>query len=279
MARASDSGPSRPDAELDEMLGAYALDAIDADERKEIESYLERSPRARAEVNAHHEVASFLGKIGGEAPRALWERIEPLLLRGVAGADAAVAPPLRMSFGAEPAFNPADREPSMNRPPSGGDSISRPRSVRVKWWAGALATAAAIVAVLGVTVARQNRRLNRVSQQSFQATRVNEILASKGAREAALDSIDGRIHVKVVIARNGEAYVLGSQLPTLLAGHTYQLWGVQGDKVLSLAILGRGFSVLPFTADEAWARLAITQEDAPGVISSTHQPVVAGQLV
>lgn len=275
MARDSDSGPVPPDAELDEMLGAYALDAIDPDEREVIESYLERSPRARAEVNAHHEVASFLGNIGGEAPRALWERIEPLLLRGVAGADTTVAPPLRMTF----ADDPGDREPSMNRPPSGGDSISRPRSVRLKWWAGALAAAAAIVAVLGVTVARQNRRPNRVSQQSFQATRVNAILASKGAREAALDSIDGRIHVKVVIASNGEAYVLGSQLPTLLAGHTYQLWGVQGDKVLSLAILGRGFSVLPFTADEAWARLAITQEVAPGVISSTHQPVVAGQLV
>lgn len=275
MARANVPGPSRPDAELDEMLGAYALDAIDADERKEIESYLERSPRARAEVNAHHEVASFLGNIGGEAPRALWERIEQLLLHRVAGADTTVAPPLRMTFGGDS----ADREPSMNRPPSRGDSISGSRSVRVTWWASALAVAAAIVAVLGVTVARQNRRLNRDSQQSFQATRVNEILASRGAREAALDSTDGRIHVKVVIASNGEAYILGSQLPTLLTGHTYQLWGVKGDKVLSLAILGRGFSVRPFTADEGWARLVITQEDAPGVISSTHQPVVAGALV
>ena len=127
MATASDSGPSRPDAELDEMLGAYALDAIDADERKAIESYLERSPRARAEVNAHHEVASFLGNIGGEAPRALWERIEPLLLHGVAEADVTVAPPLRMSFGADSDDDLADREPRMNWPPSGGDSISRPR--------------------------------------------------------------------------------------------------------------------------------------------------------
>ena len=31
--------------EMDELLGAYALDAVDADEREQIEDYLEENPR------------------------------------------------------------------------------------------------------------------------------------------------------------------------------------------------------------------------------------------
>jgi hypothetical protein len=34
-------------AEMDELLGAYALDAVDADEREQIEAVLEENPRAR----------------------------------------------------------------------------------------------------------------------------------------------------------------------------------------------------------------------------------------
>ena len=36
--------------ELQALLGAYALDAVDADERDQIERYLDTDPRARAEV-------------------------------------------------------------------------------------------------------------------------------------------------------------------------------------------------------------------------------------
>ncbi|MDQ1480925.1 MAG: hypothetical protein QOI44_1786, partial [Actinomycetota bacterium] len=37
--------------ELDSLLGAYALDALDADDRARVESYLERDVDARAEVD------------------------------------------------------------------------------------------------------------------------------------------------------------------------------------------------------------------------------------
>ena len=41
---------STDDAMLDELLGAYALDAVEPDEAVAVESYLERSPGAADEV-------------------------------------------------------------------------------------------------------------------------------------------------------------------------------------------------------------------------------------
>ena len=61
--------------ELDELLGAYALDAVEDDERRRVEDYLEINPRAAAEVREHREVATMLAYTGMEAPAGLWERI------------------------------------------------------------------------------------------------------------------------------------------------------------------------------------------------------------
>ncbi len=64
-------GPAGAAAELDELLGAYALDAVDADERRRVEDYLAVNPRAAAEVQAHREVATMLAFTGMDAAIAL----------------------------------------------------------------------------------------------------------------------------------------------------------------------------------------------------------------
>src|SRR5688500_16211680 len=70
------SGHGRFDAEeLDELLGAYALDAVSEDERRAIDEYLRVNPRARAEVEEHREVASLLAWSGTPAPEGLWDKI------------------------------------------------------------------------------------------------------------------------------------------------------------------------------------------------------------
>jgi len=57
--------------ELEELLGAYALDALDDDERRKVERMLESNPRARAEVQQHRETASMLAFSGSTAPDAV----------------------------------------------------------------------------------------------------------------------------------------------------------------------------------------------------------------
>jgi anti-sigma factor RsiW len=60
---------------IEELLGAYALHAIDDDERAMVEAHLATCPRCRAEVDSHREVAAHLALTGAPAPDGLWERI------------------------------------------------------------------------------------------------------------------------------------------------------------------------------------------------------------
>src|ERR1700722_10516822 len=61
--------------EVSELLGAFALDAVEYDEYEEIEAHLSECPRCRAEVDAHREVAAALGNSVEPLPEGLWENI------------------------------------------------------------------------------------------------------------------------------------------------------------------------------------------------------------
>ena len=75
--------------EIQELLGAYALDAVEDAERDAIELHLRECPRCRAEVADHREVASLIGHGGAPAPDGVWDRIvgaldnvlRPILIR------------------------------------------------------------------------------------------------------------------------------------------------------------------------------------------------------
>src|SRR3546814_17505894 len=61
--------------EVQDLLGAYALDAVDDDERALVEDHLAECPRCRAEVHDHREVAALLAHGGQDAPEGIWDRI------------------------------------------------------------------------------------------------------------------------------------------------------------------------------------------------------------
>ena len=68
-------GGSDDPYELDELLGAYALDALEPDERRRVEEYIAVNPRAAAEVQQHREVATMLAFTGMSAPDDVWTKI------------------------------------------------------------------------------------------------------------------------------------------------------------------------------------------------------------
>ncbi len=76
--------------EVAELLGAYALHAVDPAERAQVEAHLEVCPRCRAELRDHEAVAGLLGNCGGDAPDGLWDRI--------AGTLEETAPPMRLDL-------------------------------------------------------------------------------------------------------------------------------------------------------------------------------------
>jgi hypothetical protein len=86
--------------------------------------------------------------------------------------------------------------------------------------------------------------------------------------------------VTVVLTKSGTGFVQAGQLSRLRADQTYQLWGVVGDKTISLGLLGARPTVVAFSVagSAAVSAFAITAEHSGGVVQSTNQPVVAGQV-
>jgi hypothetical protein len=84
----------------------------------------------------------------------------------------------------------------------------------------------------------------------------------------------------VVLTATGTGFVEAGGLTSLPRSKTYQLWGLIGSRKISLGLLGSAPRVVPFTVagNEPVDAFAITAEHAGGVVQSTNQPVVAGQV-
>jgi anti-sigma factor RsiW len=262
--------------QIQEMLGAYALDAVEPEERDEIERHLETCPRCRAEVADHREVAGLLGYAGSDAPPGLWDRIvvsleEPppaLQLTREVGRSAAPTAPAGSGVGGVEGATvvPIDRGR---------------RSIGVRAFAALAAVAALVAAVLGVEVVRLNNRTNDLRQSigveaisaAYQSAKANP-----GAKQVVMKSPDGSHATIAVILPDGTAYLDPQNLPSLPTNETYQLWGVVGQDKVSLAVMGSRPRLLEFGAPANVAALAVTAERAGGVVVTTHQPFVVGPV-
>lgn len=249
-----------------ELLGAYALDAVDDDEREEIELHLLECPRCRAEVAEHREVASFLSQTGQPAPEGVWDRIVAEL--------SPEAPPLRLTVAPVGGTDaPSDVVVPMAPP--------RPQ-VRRRTFAAAVAAAAVIVALLGAVSVGQYRKIDRMesSVQSVSPERRAIDVMSGSGIQVHLDGANGT--AQAVVSDKGEGYLIAKNLPAPGAGSVYQLWGQVDDQVLSLGTFDGQSRVVPFTVDGKRMKeihsFAVTEERAPGVVASANPPVVAGTV-
>jgi anti-sigma factor RsiW len=254
-------------AELDELLAAYALDAVDDDERAQVDAWIARTPRARRDVDELRETASMLTSTFGvddEVPTELWSRIEAELSEA--------PPPLRLA------------------PVHELDGRTRERSHRRPWLLG---IAAALVLAIVVAVA-----VVEVRRNSDQDARLDEIAAGMhgrameraaaaaamepGARVAELASDDGTVMASIVTTADGRGYVMVDKLPKLRAGQTYQLWALMPDgmkpTMVSVGVLGRNPSVSAFTSDTKVMGYGLTMEDSPGVMVTDQPMMIEGRL-
>ena len=261
--------------ELRDLLGVYALDAVDPDERLLVEEHLVTCPACRAEVSAHREVASMLAHTGATAPDGLWDRISASLEE--------TPPALRLAAFAPPG-EPAADEAGAGAPAAPVASLAahRERRVRLSAFVGVAAAAVIAVLALGFVVVRQNSRLDHVnaalSKVGLQQV-VSKAMNERGFSHAHLQSTDGKVSVPAVVTPQGVGYLVTTDLPTLRAGRTYQLWGVRRKHVVSLGIFTAGADAVPFQTNGPLDALAITDEVEGGVTSSSNQPVVAGKVV
>lgn len=249
-----------------ELLGVFALHALDDDERAAVERHLEECPRCRQEVDAHREIAAALGHDIEPLPPHLWDRINSVLPD---------APPRSPELTVVPAAAGSHPAPSVLRP----TRRHRMRAATTTVAVAAVAAAAAVV-VLGLSLAHTDAQLSR-SQQALGTSRsvVQKALATPGHRVVSLRTGDG-IHVAtVVLVPDGHGYMLDSTMPALAGGRTYQLWAVVNGTPISLGLLGRHPAVAAFTVGSAKVtELAVTIEPAGGVQAPTVSPVATAPL-
>jgi anti-sigma-K factor RskA len=247
--------------ELDELLGAYALDAVDDDERDQVDEYLRRSPEARSAVAEYRETAALLAHGGAEAPPGLWDRIEKTL---------------------------EEEPPRLAIPPPPGVATLDSRRARLGRRVGAAVAAAAaivLVAALTVKVVQQDDRIDELRRQADTgAVLAAAETASRDPRadRVRLSSADGAIEARIVYLPDGEGFLVENNLRPLPSGRTYQLWALMGDaqpaRPISAGVLGPDPGVAAFRVQGPVVGFAVTDEQSPGVASSDNPALIQGAV-
>lgn len=252
--------------EIEALLGAYALDAVEPDEAAMIEAHLAECPRCTAEVADHREVAAMLAHSGAPAPDGLWSRI----VESLEETPPEMSLPLTASVGTDGAVV---------------DLAERRRTGRIVRWLPVGAAAAAVFVIVGlvagILVAGDDGgppdRADDVALVQLEDV-ARRVLNDPDAVKVTLSAPEGELSAPAAIDADGSGYLLGSALPALDEQRTYQLWGVRDDVVVSLGVLGASPGVVAFHVDEGVRALVITEEVAGGVPSSSNPPFLVGEL-
>jgi anti-sigma-K factor RskA len=244
---------SADEMHLDDLLGAYALDAVSDEERRLVEQYLLVNPRARQEVEEHREVATMLAWTSMAAPDGVWDRI-------AASIDDEVAPtPSGML-----ADVMAPSAPQQRAEVTRLDDVRARRSKLRSMGSWALASAAAaVIAVVAVTVFDPQR-----TQPPPLSAAVDAARADRDSVVVDLVREDGLVGGEAIIDQEGHGFLIGSELPRLPDSQTYQIWGVIGEQVISLGVIGNSPEVALFPSTDGLSAVVLTIEPAGGVVSN-----------
>ncbi|WP_436792790.1 anti-sigma factor domain-containing protein [Actinospongicola halichondriae] len=251
--------------EIAELLGAYALDAVDDDERVAVEAHLAECPRCAAEVADHREVAAMLAYSGAPAPEGVWSKI----------VDSLEEQPPALDL-------PGITTPSP--PTSGVDELAarRERRERRPLLLGAVAAALLVIGlVAGVAIGANDDPASPDSEFALDSIDAvaRRVFNDPDAAKVTLSSPDGEdLSATAAVESDGSGYLLGTSLPALGADETYQLWGVLDGTVVSLGVLGHSPDVVAFHLDPATETLAVTIETAGGVPVSSNPAVLVGSV-
>jgi len=248
--------------EVIDLLGAYALDALEPAEFQAVDRHVQGCHPCLVEVADHREVAGLLTPGWAKPPAGLWEKIASSLEE--------VPPPL-------------DLAPVIAMKPSHARTVSAKPRRSIGTGIAAMVAAAAVVMVgfLGVRVADDRQRISQLSAgahvDELQRS-ANAASADPSARKVDLVSTDGVRSAQAVVLKDGTGYVVRSNLPDLAKERTYQLWALVGTSRISVGVLGPKVGVAPFKIGDKVLALAITEENAGGVETTKKDPVVVGHI-
>jgi anti-sigma-K factor RskA len=231
-----------------DLLGAYALDAVDDVERRKVENLLASDPDAAREVAALRATSALLGAAVSAAP-------PPELRRSVLD-QLSVTP--RVGTAAPP--------------------VKPRRPARRTMW---LAVAAAALIAASVPSALAWRQTQEVHRVQAQAQDVVNLLADPDTQVRRAD-VPGGGTVVGVLARDRALFTAtGLQQPD--PGKVYQLWVIRDGVALPDAVMAEGARIVRATPNDyvvlthgyaAGDSLAVTIEPTGGSLKPTTRPIV-----
>jgi anti-sigma-K factor RskA len=233
-----------------ELLGVYALDALDMDEALLVELHVANCEICRAELDQHLETAGALGTVVESPPEELWERIATQL--------------------------PA------TRPATVVDLSSARRAPRSRGWLLG-AVAAAVIVVLALGWSNANTRAQHLQSDALSASFASSwraALATPGHRVVELHASTGTKLATIVVTESGTALLSSTAMPALSSSRTYQLWIIDGHQPVSIGLMGAHPTKVTFAVGHVnnGATFAVTNEPAGGSIAPSAAPLASGVL-
>ncbi len=263
----------------EELVGAYALNALSDHEEKRFAHFLTQSDQARIEAKELTDTAVALGL--ATAPVQPSAGLKASIMAQLASTPQLAPLPRLVAplvTGSEPA--PAPMIPTIAG--SGGGSASARAETR--WFQRPVrllvASAAAVALFVGGTVIGQSfNDANQFATQ--QAAGLAEINAAADSDRAATTTVDGQPATLVWSNSLGLSAVLLEDLPALASDQDYQLWYINADGPLSAGTFdstgdGTAWRVLDGTM-HAGDAVGVTVEPNGGSDQPTSDPIVAFQ--
>ena len=231
--------------ELRELLGAFALGAVEPGEREQVEAFVLDDRDARSELHQLEHAVAWLGHASPRPSEASWDAVQ----REIA-ADLEVERIVeRTGTTAEPA--------TAAMAPVADLAAHRTR----RNWRQVVAVAAATIVLLGTAIGVANVIL--------------EDSKNPPGRTVALRAPDGGIPIRITLDRDGSGLVRSSELPPALAGHVYQLWAQASATapMHSAGLLGRAPKGHHLRVPAGSFRIAVSVEPDGGSTEPTTDPV------
>jgi Anti-sigma-K factor rskA/Putative zinc-finger len=269
--------------EVAELLGAFALDAVDGQDKAAVRQHLIECHQCQAELADFHEVAGLLANAGGDAPPQVWDRIaervaSPVAIPGEKGSQENRGTVVRLVPG-QALRKDGGRE-------RGHRIRQRAKTTVRSAMPIAAAAALVVIALLGFQVAHLNDRVGKLADENVgqgMSQAVEAALLDPNATRVQLTSAEhqGKTLGQIVILPSGSAFMINSDMAGLPADETYQLWGRAGGTMISISLLGNHPADVALTIDPTarFGEFAVTVEPAGGTVSPTVSPVAASSTV
>jgi hypothetical protein len=219
---------TRDPAELRELLGAYALDALEPEDREPIEQLLARDEDAREELRGYQHAVTLLHSDGPDLD--VWHRIEATLDDD----ETATVVPIGLS--------------------------------RARWGRQAVRVAAVAAALVAIALWGRHEFSARSlpTQPASNVQRDAQDAARRpGTHHLTLVSGDGRSRVDVLLTPDGRGYILGGTLAPH-RGRTLALFATTHGRLTVIRVIGSTLRLVAFHLPAHARSLAVGETTGHG---------------